>query len=128
MVRFQGEQSRQVGVHGVHVISPLSNRGSALADFLHDLGHTVNPRARGFVVAYLEQRIYEEIGGVQLVTFAADVHAHGVAGCGNGGQIRLNVLLPDPQAGEDVRWHVQRMRGRRGDGGIAPGRIQAQMG
>src|SRR5713101_6027841 len=45
-----------------------------------------------------------------------------------GGEIRVDRLLPHSQPGEDVRGHVQRMRGRGRDCGVGAGRGQRQRG
>ena len=65
---------------------------------------------------------------MKLMTFAAHVHGRGLAGGGDGSQVGIDVVLPEPKAGKDVRRHVQRVRSRGRDPGITARRGQAQFG
>ena len=60
--------------------------------------------------AALQVGIDQEIHGVELVAFAAHAHRSGFASGGDGGEVRVDVVLPEADAGEDVRRHVQRVR------------------
>ena len=47
---------------------------------------------------------------MELVAFAAHVHGRGLARGGDRGQVRFDVVLPQADSRENVRWHVQRVR------------------
>ena len=74
----------------------------------------------GFAAA-LQIGVDQEVHGVELVAFAAHAHGGGLARSRDGGEIGIDVVLPEADAGEDVRRHVQRMRRGRSDLRIAAG-------
>src|ERR1700731_414475 len=64
---------------------------------------------RFVVFADLQVGVLQEIHGVNLM-FRSDVHSGGLARRSDGGEVRLNVLLPEAEASKNVRGHVQGMR------------------
>ncbi len=73
------------------------------------LTSSISLRGIGFAAA-LQVGIEEEIHGVELVAFAAHVHGRGLARGGDRGQVRFDVVLPQADARENVRWHMQGVR------------------
>ena len=65
---------------------------------------------------------------MKLVTFTAHVHGGGFPRGRDGGEVGVDVVLPQPDAGEDVRRHVQGVRSRGRDLRVAAGSRQAQLG
>jgi len=64
---------------------------------------------RFIVFADLQVGVLQEIHGVNLM-FGSDVHSRGLARRSGGGEIRLNVFLPEAEASKNVRGHVQGIR------------------
>ncbi len=64
---------------------------------------------------------------MKLVAFAAHVHGSGFASGGDGGEVGVDVVLPEADAGEDVRWHVQGVGSCGRDLRIAAGCGQAEL-
>ncbi len=84
--------------HAIHVVH-----------FGH-LVHFVHERAGvGFATA-LHVGVEKKIHGMELVAFAAHAHGRHFARRGNRGEVGIDVVLPQADAGEDVRWHMQRVR------------------
>ena len=94
-------------------------------------GHGLNLIHQGFGVGLasaLQVGIEEEIHGVKLVAFAAHVHGGGFARGGDGGEVGVDVVLPEANARENVRGHVQGVgRGGR-DLGVTAGGGNAELG
>ena len=81
----------------------------------------------GFAPA-LQVGIDQKIHGMKLMTLAAHVHGGRLAGGGDGSQVGIDVILPQPQPGKNMRRHMQRMRRGGSDLGIAARRGQSQFG
>ncbi|HEV3082334.1 MAG TPA: hypothetical protein VGY66_21295, partial [Gemmataceae bacterium] len=64
---------------------------------------------------------------MELVAFTAHVHSGGFAGGGDGGEIRVDVILPEADAGEDVRRHMQSMRSGGGNLRVTAGGGQSEL-
>ena len=61
----------------------------------------------------LQVGIEEEIHGVELMSCTAHVHRGRLARGGDRSKVGVNVVLPQTNAGENVRRHVQGVRSRR---------------
>jgi hypothetical protein len=81
------------------------------------------------VFADLQVGVLQEIHSVNLM-FGSDVHSRGLARRSDGGEVRLNVFLPEAEASKNMRRRVQGMRrsgsdlrvnsGLRRDGWVPP--------
>ena len=106
----------RVVVHSVHVVDRVRHR-------LHFFDQRPGIR----IAPALQVRIKQEVHGVELVALSAHVHGRRPARSCHRGQIRIDVLLPHANPGEDVRGHMQRVRRRRSHLRITPRRGQPQL-
>ena len=65
--------------------------------------------------ASLQIGVDEKVHRVELVAFPAHVHGRFFLGCGDGGLVGVDIVLPQPEPRENVCRHVQGMRGCRSE-------------
>src|SRR5260221_10768466 len=108
-------RSKPVVLEHAHIVALVGSTGD-------DLPGIVNDMFRGVVLSGLQVGVDEEVHGMQFVSM--HVHFTGRVSEGDGLQVRINVFLPEPEAGEDVAWHVNGVSGGRSDRSIAAGGVK----
>ena len=103
-MRFQCKHRGQMRAHSVQIsietrIDIVFVYGSQLID----------DGFRFAVFADLQVGVLQEIHCVNLM-FGPDVHFRGLVRRSDGGEVRLNVFLPEAEASKNMRGHVQGMR------------------
>ena len=95
----------------------------------------VGSRGEGFdfglgarIVANLKVGVFEEVHRMHFVMQHVDVHRGHLVGNLDCGEIGIDVVLPESQAREDVRRHVNRVGGGGRDAGVFAGRGQSEAG
>ena len=83
--------------------------------------------ARVGVASALHVGVEEEIHGVELVAFATHAHSSGFARGRDRGEVGVDIVLPEADAGEDVRRHVQGVRRGGRDLRVAAGGGQSEL-
>ena len=84
--------------------------------------------ARLGFLSVLQIRVAEEVHGVRLVMRFRHVHFGGVRSGIAGRYVGVDGILPEPQANENVRRHVQRVGRLRRNRGVAARGFQSLRG